>query len=241
MLIISKKKDYYDGVVGSVGIDKSIVYDRTLIEFDEHEIPEIFYRKKGFYNNFSKKDNPLHHLGHNALQKTSEYDGYSYFIVGFCGKLYLGWKFYKEEKSKNWMQSNFTTDITYDREFARTQINQFGYNYNIEDIFRYFDDYNAQQLFIKQKTPIFVFDADYQRSEIGKYYRNGKSKFFVNQNLDEYQFYKVFDAFQAFQEVQMFIGNVLTGEKEIIDIDDKYKITQHGFDKWSFRKESTKK
>ena len=88
---------------------------------------------------------------------------------------------------------------------------------------------------------LFVFDVDYQRSGIGKCYRNKNSKFFVNQNLNEYQFYKVFDAFRAFQEIQMFIGNVLTGEKKIIDIDDKYKITQHGFDKWSFRKESTKK
>ena len=40
----------------------------------------------------------------------------------------------------------------------------------------------------------------------------------------------------------MFLGGVLgIGEKEIIEVDDKYKIPQHGFDKWSFRKESVKK
>jgi hypothetical protein len=40
----------------------------------------------------------------------------------------------------------------------------------------------------------------------------------------------------------MFMGGVLgKGEKEIIEVADKYKITQHGFDyKWSFRKKSEK-
>jgi hypothetical protein len=241
MLIISKRKDYYDGVVGTVGVDKTIVYNRECEEFNENQIPELFYYKKGFYNNFSKKDNPLHSLGHNSLEKTSKYNGYSYFIIGFCGKLYLGWKFYIEEKDRLGLQTKFITEITYDREFARTQISQFGYRCNLEDSFNYFDTYNALQLFIDLKAPIFVFDADYDRTEIGKYYRNGNTKFFLNHNLNDYQFYKVFDTFQAFQEVQMFISNVLTGEKEIIVVEDKYKITQHGFNKWSFRKESTKK
>ena len=31
MYVISKFKDYYDGVVGSVCIDKTIVYERKLI------------------------------------------------------------------------------------------------------------------------------------------------------------------------------------------------------------------
>ena len=56
------------------------------------------------------------------------------------------------------------------------------------------------------------------------------------------EFYKVIDAFTAFQEISMFIGGVLgIGEKEIVEIEDKYKIGQHGFDKWSFRKEPSKK
>jgi len=40
----------------------------------------------------------------------------------------------------------------------------------------------------------------------------------------------------------MFMGGVLgSPEKEIVQIEDKYKITQHGFDKWSFRKEPKEK
>jgi hypothetical protein len=36
----------------------------------------------------------------------------------------------------------------------------------------------------------------------------------------------------------MFMGGVLgAGEKEITEVADKYKITQHGFNKFSFRKD----
>jgi hypothetical protein len=35
----------------------------------------------------------------------------------------------------------------------------------------------------------------------------------------------------------MFLGGVLGSElKDIVEVADKYKITQHGFDKWSFRR-----
>lgn len=42
MLIISKKKDYYDGVVTTTGIDKSIVYNRNPIIVNEKEYPIEF-------------------------------------------------------------------------------------------------------------------------------------------------------------------------------------------------------
>ena len=42
MYIISKKKDYYDGVAGTTGIDKTIVYDRQIVELEKDEIPNEF-------------------------------------------------------------------------------------------------------------------------------------------------------------------------------------------------------
>ena len=44
MYIISKKKDYYDGVAGTTGIDKSIVYERQIIEVEEKNLPNEFKR-----------------------------------------------------------------------------------------------------------------------------------------------------------------------------------------------------
>ena len=76
---------------------------------------------------------------------------------------------------------------------------------------------------------------------IGTYTRTRNIKFFINPNLKNYEFYKIFDTFQAFQEIQMFLGGVLgAGEKNIIEVEDKYKIAGHGFNKWSFRRESKK-
>lgn len=245
MLIISKRKDYYDGVVGTVGIDKTIVYNRECEEFNESQIPEVLFRKKGFYNNFSKRETPFHYIGNFSLEKTSKYAGYSYFIVGFCGKLYIGWKFYREERVHNEVNPRLITDITYDVNFAKSQIKNETYKAKLDDCLNYHSTYNALQMFRDLNVPIFVFDADYNRTGITRRYSFGGSsnvKFFVNHNLNDYQFYKVFDSFKAFQELQMFMGGVLgTGEKEIIVVADKYKIAQHGFDKFSFRKDKEAK
>ena len=54
MLIISKKKDFYDGVVGTMGIDKTLVYDREIIEVEEKNFPSIFQKKKAILNNIEQ-------------------------------------------------------------------------------------------------------------------------------------------------------------------------------------------
>ena len=97
MLIISKQKDYYDGVVGTVGIDKTIVYERNEIEFKEREeFPKEFHKAKTYSY---RDENPF--LSLNGYKMDSKkYDGYVTFIVGFCGKLYIGWKLYYERKAK---------------------------------------------------------------------------------------------------------------------------------------------
>lgn len=61
-------------------------------------------------------------------------------------------------------------------------------------------------------------------------------------NLNELQFFKVFDFTKAYQELEMFIGGVLTSiGNKMVEVSDKSKIAKHGFDKRSFRKEPTKK
>src|SRR5208283_3990318 len=113
------------------------------------------------------------------------------------------------------------------------------YKSNLEDNIRYIQEYNALQIFRDLNAPAFIYDSDYDRKIINNYsYNHRNPKFFVNPLLKDYEFYKVFDTYQAFQEIQMFIGGVLGNkEKEIIEVADKYKIAKHGFDKFSFRKD----
>ena len=91
-------------------------------------------------------------------------------------------------------------------------------------------------MFRELNTPVFIYDSERRKPRTS-------DALTIDPILKDYEFYKVVDAFQAFQEISMFIGGVLgRGEKEIIVVEDKYKIAQHGFDKWSFRKEpETKK
>jgi hypothetical protein len=62
-----------------------------------------------------------------------------------------------------------------------------------------------------------------------------------NDILSQYQFFKVLDPYSAFQELEMFLGGIMAPEnKKMIEISDRYKIEEHGFDKWSFKKAPTK-
>jgi len=55
--------------------------------------------------------------------------------------------------------------------------------------------------------------------------------------LKHVQFQRKLDAWQAFQELSIFVGNLATNENRMVEITDpKIKIAKHGFDKWSFRK-----
>lgn len=240
MYIISKRKDYYDGVVGSVGIDKTIVYERELIEMENYKNFPDEFRSDQPWRKWNNRNHFLD-LGYYSIDKESKYQKADSFIIGFCGKLYIGWKFHWQDENDRKEYGEFQTDIIYDHDEAKKHLNHNNWSGNLEDDINYVLNYDPINLFREYKTPIFVYDSYYNRTSIDEHFRN-QSKFIINPLLKEYEFYKIFDPFTAFQEIQMFISGVLgTGEKEIIEVDDKYKIKQHGFNKWSFRREPTKK
>jgi len=123
-------------------------------------------------------------------------------------------------------------DIIYDFDIAKKYLREEYWSHKLIDDINYISSYDPINIFREINAPIFVYDT-----------MNGNNAtFIVNALLKKYEFYKVIDAFTAFNEIQMFIGGVLgTGENDIIVIDDKYKIKKHGFDKWSFRREAKTK
>ena len=72
--------------------------------------------------------------------------------------------------------------------------------------------------------------------------------------LKNYQFAKVLDPYSTFQELSMWMGNVLTNNGQpshpkpkhkkppaiVGEIPNDVKIAKHGFDNWSFRRLGTK-
>jgi len=237
MLIISKRKDFYDGVAGTTGIDKTIVYEREMIEVEDNDFPKVFQK---FSSQKNRNPSPFVILSSVNVKRDLRISGVyvhaAPFIIGFCGKLYVGWKLYSEGKQQL-SGTELVTIITYDNDNIKNIVDQLSWHGKLDDNLNYILTYDALPLFRELNTPVFVYDSDYGRSLVEKTYRN-HPKFFINPLLKEYQFFKVFDSFQAFQEIQMFISGVLGNkEKEIVQVEDKYKIAQHGFDKWSFRKE----
>lgn len=238
MLIISKRKDFYDGVAGTTGIDKTIVYEREIIEVENDDLPKVFQKYSPWKN---RNPSPFIKLsGINVkrdLRISGVYEHAAPFIIGFCGKLYVGWKLYTKGEKKPYGNDELITTITYDNDNIKNIVDQLSWHGKLDDNLNYILTYDALPLFRELNTPVFVYDSDYGRFLVEKNYRNNP-KFFINPLLKEYHFFKVFDSFQAFQEIQMFISGVLGNkEKEIVQVEDKYKIAQHGFDKWSFRKE----
>ena len=232
-IINYKQKDYYDGVVGTMGIDKTLVYNReTQILENYPEFPKAFQPNR-VYN--VRWQNPFLHNFENF--KKTKYSENSMFFVGFCGKIYVGWKFYRELINLHGT-TDIETYITYDREFVKKNIKSVSWHANLVDDLNYIDTYNSMDIFRDLKVPVFIYDQDYDRKYIKSYRHRDDSRFIVNPILSDYEFYRVFDSFTAFQEISMFMGGVLgAGEKEIVEVADKYKIGQHGFDKWSFRRE----
>lgn len=239
MYIISKHKDYYDGVVQSVGIDKTIVYGRSPLGIKATEYPKPFKIEKKRFGNVNSFTNISF-----AITKESKYDKAILFIIGFCGKLYLGWRLLYKVKEYDY-------DLGCHREVDKYDI-VYGYK-NVKHIFResyfgnkpdneikYIEDYDPINIFRELKAPVFVYNSS--NEGVVRYHDDRDKILVVNPILKDYEFYKVIDPVTAFQELQMFISGVLgIGEKEIIEVEDKYKIGQHGFDKHSFRKEPGQK
>jgi len=240
MYIIAKNKDYYDGVVGSVGIDKTLVYERTTVEtIKPNEMPNEFHPKKSWGWRGHDRHNHFLNIGYADIKNRYDlrkadhkYESCRSFIVGFCGKLYLGWYLYYKVKVRDVMGLMIDEeryDIVYGYENVKEYLESGYWRGEIDDDVSYVMKYNPIDIFREIKAPIFVHITG----------RN--NKFITNPMLKDFEFYKVVDAFTAFTELQMFIGGVLgVGEKEIVEVEDKYKISQHGFDKWSFRKEPSK-
>ena len=54
--------------------------------------------------------------------------------------------------------------------------------------------------------------------------------------LSKIAFHKVFHPHTLYQELGMFMGNIAAPDLCPVNLSEKDRITQHGFDKWSFRK-----
>ena len=235
MYIVSKKKDYYDSVK-RYGIDKSIIYIRETKEEDN-------FTKINFPINFNRYY--VDHLNNNK-DKTStrllncwDFHRIESFIIGFCGILYVGLQIKiinkDDEKTKQFILYNENSIKNFISFKDSDTPNKYSTIYQYFEHRKKYNEIKNDELFLKYKVPVFVYDFG---TDISGDILGHDLKVYLNPILNNYEFYRVFNSYQAHQQISMYIGNVLTKPEEPKQIDDKYRMSQHGFNEYSFKQES---
>ncbi len=202
--------DYYDNAVG-YGIDENVYYNRFSKEVAIHFKPkfDFDYLGKGLLG-FCGEIYPFREITRYNRKDDSEYDSDDYKVV----ERYYAFSFeeYKNKESE-WKESSF--DFSYYETKKEKKLKQF------------FIDWREQSndIFLEHRVPIWTLKL-------------GRNKGLINPRLKDYGFDRIKDSFTAFQEISMYLSNILVEQKETVIIEDKFRIEQHGFDlKKSFRKE----
>ena len=223
MKIISKFKDYYDGAV-QYGYDPDLTFVRETSEAS-NQVPDIVRQ---------------------LLNKMGQ--RYDFSCIFFCGKAYPVYR-YSDDKYINHYGN--ADDIIKDAEnrknsrklnyypiegFFKDEV--FAYDWREKQKFAYTEKglKAAEEYFKEIKIPNEVFvqlDCPY----FVAHYAGGDITIVKNPQLSKYVLFKYLDAFTCYQEIRMFLGNVLTviDQMPITTGDDKVIAQQKGFDEMSFR------
>lgn len=266
MRIFSKFKDYYDGIQG-MGSDPSFVYIRNSSEifFGEKFFGRGISPGNTKDSSFDKRPYPFikeHKDRWQPSLRVRILEGT--YVIGFCGKLYPLVKLNYERTIKEndtWIKKQnvcYCYSVKEIDEFVETyfrenQISCYRFKYNrrrkgndwrrcnstwswnerqetFEEYFQKVKDLEPKLdwIFREWRCPIFL--------------ANNKFEFIrLNPCLKEWEFYRIFDTNQAFQEISMYLGNLAIPMKPIPEVSDIDLASAKGFDSWSFRKEPSKK
>ena len=241
MKIISPYSDFYDSAL--VYHDNSVIYQRIPVEI------KIEDGINPLYLEISKKFKKYLHK--NYWYNATEYQAWEFantvigsfssrfkhirnfsftqfkFLVIFCGKIYPGIIFTKTP-------INTTQTIT-------------TFIYNESAFFTYL---NENKINLRNKTDNTYLKNFFSRSgesietdflinnKITNVMLQEDKRLSINPQLSKVEFYKVFDVYSCYQELEMWMTGVLAyPQNMMIEVEDKIKVTKHGFDfKYGFRK-----
>lgn len=209
MRLHSDFHDYYDYAIG-YGVDEKVHYNR--------------FKKPVDINLRSELDRPLHRRSG---------------ILGFCGKLFPFVQLSRFDKKRDFHWEDeydgkiveeyyaFSLDEYRQKEVAWDEYSDdIGHSDDIR-LKQFFLDWRRDndKLFVELKCPVWIMRF-YEESPNG----------LLNPPLKDLDFERIKDSFTAFQEISMYLANILVEQKQIVSVDDKDRIEGHGFDaKQSFR------
>lgn len=225
MRIISKFHDYYDRAMG-LGQDRTVVFVRHTENVKD--APAIM--------------EPPYHFDRHSRDWTARCEP---FTIGFCGKVYRGIAAdlqYRDYEAGVANVRHCFYDLDDLAEFLAAKKMDLGavkgkrrgWRWSYRQGWQEFmekpqGEVSAEAWFIECKVALLAWDRALM---IGK-----ELGIVRNPRLKNYEFFRVFEPFQTFQELSMFIGGVLPGaDADMAKVSDKDRLAQRGFDKWSFRK-----
>lgn len=246
MRIISEFRDFYDSAL-CYGIDPLLIYIRDNKEYSFEFAKE---EKKYLPGDMDRVLAPITRIlsempeditiysknyGRRAIRITPK-------IVGFCGVLYPamdieGFTFYTPQQvvamlplevlKQVYMSREKLNELVERKDMASwsRELTAASWKKTVKDIEgRKFDD-----VFVGLGVPIFRYEKIYRRYRIT-----------VNQCLKSDGFQRIKTPVECFQEISMYIGNQLVHQKDPSTlIPNDVLRDEKGFDKWSFRTQST--
>ena len=232
--------DYYDSAL-AYGRDEHVVFVRQkelTIPVKETPLAWSGYREglRSLHPSVDITHSNWRQAGFTTKVKKYELEA---VVVYFCGKRYNGIIVKSDSKFFDGSLREQNTYWTYD-----SFVNFLDSKY--VELTGYYDSSNTVKSFFDTKISKNEFDFMIEnkytilisQNDLNDFKGDDKQLYLVNAPaLKNVQFYKIVDAYTAFQEISMWVGGVLTGQgRPMVKISDKYKVLKHGFDKWSFRK-----
>jgi hypothetical protein len=226
MLIRSDFHDYYDSALGITGVDTGIVYRRFTRIITPPETPESWFDDPN-QGRFFGRVTSYHPLWRSTV---AGYNLVREFIVGFCGEAWYGIEISRSGEAKHNPFKNifvYNDDIeTFIAEHIHPALSIYDdgddpYNGWLDirhRLWKYQNSGAIDRLHRSHNVPVFV-------------YLMGGS-LLLNPPLQEFGFMKIKETFSAFQDLQSYVGGVLSSvEPEMLEISDVDRLKQHGFDK----------
>lgn len=247
----------YDRVRREITYTREFNFDETGITLPNglpnfrNEFFKEFLERKCNFRGIGGLDSPAgtgswgighRHDGRLGCSRDGEY---KFFIVGFCGDFYFGvensWFTHPslEYKRTHFYENDLLVDKIKEvsKEFSK-KVREYNVNY----ISSLLERFPLGKMKIAPFDQSIFFEINSPSIYIEMPKINRENLIVINPVLKELDFYRVFDAYTAYQEIDMFVGGVLSsnsdGEENLTDDDRR---VAKGFNDMSFKKEATKK
>lgn len=264
MRIISKHKDYYDNAA-PWGNDDHLTFVRHLKTLGRAPINLHSSEDKKLAASLRSMIGVLN--APRAIRLDSDYPYKdNRFIIGFCGKKYIGWKiedkcyyslpdFFKAVDNNKSVNSSLVKGNTAKarkakhkayvkkaRELDTTKPNLIYSKWNPRNHHYPATEQGWLRWHETAKSKLLISDDIFRLAGTPVVlFDMATGSFTLNPVLKEYDFAKVVDPYRAYQEIEMFLGNNMVSQFDPSSgrTDNEIRDSK-GMDKWSFRKQSTK-